>query len=183
MKRSVPRTMTMAGYVALGILGSAAAAHAQSVSSFRDLQVSLKEGDRLIVTEKTGASTTGRLVTLSEQSLRVRPDSTRVVDIEEQSTLRIDQVKRRKGEGALTGFLGGFVVGVLTVALSSDSGYGPSKGTALVPVGAIFGGIGAGIGVLIGSVTSDRRLVFEAPVAAGRPAGDLPDSGVERSQH
>jgi hypothetical protein len=166
MNRTASFAMTVAGCVVLGALGSATVARAQNVSSFRDLQVSLKGGERLTVTDKSGASTTGRLVALSDQSLRITSESAGAVDFAEGSILRIDQLRSRKGKGALRGFVAGFVGGLVAVAVSPDtSTVGPSKGSAIVPVAAIFGGIGTGIGAIIGAARPERRIVFQAPIA------------------
>jgi hypothetical protein len=154
------------GCLVLVALGSARAASAQVVSSFRDLQGSLNGGDRLTITERSGAVTKGRFVTLSDQSLRVMAESARLVDLPELSVVRIDRLRSRKGKGALIGLIGGAVVGVLAVAVTpSCSGFGcvgPTKEAAAPVVAAFFGGIGAGIGAVVGAKRPHRRLIYLA---------------------
>jgi len=155
------------GCLVLVALGSAKDASAQVVSSFRDLQGSLNGGDRLTITKRSGAVTEGRFVALSDQSLRVIAESARLVDLPELSVARIDHVRSRKGKGALIGLIGGAVVGVLAVAVTpSCSGFGcvgPSKEAAGAGVAALFGGIGAGIGAVVGAKRPHRRLIYLAP--------------------
>jgi hypothetical protein len=144
---------------------SATIANAQVVNSFRDLQGSLKEGERLTITEQSGVVTNGRFVRLADELLRVMAESGRASDLSEVSVARIDQLRSRRGKGALVGFIGGFVGGLLAVALTPDSGssVGPSKGAAILPVAAIFGGIGAAIGAGVGAVRPERHLIYLAP--------------------
>ena len=70
-------TTTIAGCFVLATLGSSTVTSAQAVSSFRDLRVSLKGGERLEMTETSGVTTEGRFVALSDQSLRVSAESAR----------------------------------------------------------------------------------------------------------
>lgn len=76
-------TTTIAGCFVLATLGSSTVAGAQAVSSFRDLRVSLKGGERLEMTETSGVTTEGRFVALSDQSLRVSAESARLIDFPE----------------------------------------------------------------------------------------------------
>ena len=130
-----------------------------------DLQGSLNGGDRLAITERSGAVTKGRFVALSDQSLRVMAESARLVDLPESSVARIDHLRSRKGKGALIGLIGGAVVGVLAVAVTpSCSGcIGPTKAEAAPVLAAFFGGIGAGIGAVVGAKRPHRRLSYLAP--------------------
>src|SRR5688572_6491279 len=132
------------------VCSSASVAHAQVAGSFRDLQGSLKEGARLTITEPSGV-TRGRFIALTDQSLRLTTDSTkRQVDFSEAAVMEIDHVRSRKGKGALIGFVGGFVGGLLMVAMTPDSSVGPSKASVILPLAGIFGGMGAGVGTVIG---------------------------------
>ena len=170
MNRTALLTTTIAGCFVFIALGSATVANAQVVSSFRDLQGSLNGGERLTITEQSGVITKGRFVALADQSLRVMAESRRLVDFSDASVVRIDHLRSRRGKWALLGFVGGFVGGLLAVALTPDSGSccGPSKGSVILPLAAIFGGIGAGIGAGVGAMRPEHRLIYLAP---GRQAG------------
>ena len=174
MNRTASFAATIAGCFVCVTLGSASVASAQVVSSFRDLQGSLNGGERLTITEHSGVITKGRFVALSDQSLRVRAESGRLVDFPELSVAKIDHLRSRKGKGALLGFVGGALVGALAVALTpSCSGFGcvgPRQGTAVPLAAAFFGGIGAGIGSGVGAMRPHGRLIYLAP---GGKAGQL----------
>jgi hypothetical protein len=175
------------GCLVLVALGSAKAASAQVVSSFHDLQGSLNGGDRLAITERSGAVTKGRFVALSDQSLRVMAESARLADLPESSVARIDHLRSRKGKGALIGLIGGAVVGVLAVAVTpSCSGcIGPTKAEAAPVLAAFFGGIGAGIGAVVGAKRPHRRLIYldrvDGPTFPKRN-GEPPESSWEKTR-
>jgi hypothetical protein len=171
MNRTASSGKTVAAWFVTGCLvlvasGSTRAASAQVVSSFRELQGSLNGGDRLLITERSGAVTKGRFVALSDQSLRVMAESARLVDLPESSVVKIDHLRSRKGKGALIGLMGGAVLGVLAVAVTpSCSGFGcvgPTKEAAAPVVAVFFGGIGAGIGAVVGAKRPHRRLIYLA---------------------
>jgi len=179
MSQISSRIIIIRGCFLLSTIGVSVAS-AQGVSSFRDLQGSLKGGERLAITEKSGVTTGGRFVSLSDQSLRVMASSARLVDLAEASVARIEHLKSRKKKGALVGFVGGFVAGLLAVALTPDKGsIGPSKGFVILPVAAIFGGIGAAIGTAVGA-KPQHQLIFQAPVAGRGLTGAAPDGGAYR---
>jgi hypothetical protein len=68
---------TIGGCLLFVAIGSATIANAQVVNSFRDLQGSLKEGERLTITEQSGVVTNGRFVRLADELLRVMAESGR----------------------------------------------------------------------------------------------------------
>ena len=159
----------------------AAVASAQVAGSFHDLRSSLHGGERLTITDLAGTVTSGRLIELSDQSLRLMVQSAGPLEMLESSVARIDRVTSRARRGALVGVIGGAAAGALAVALTPPcEGFcvGPSKEQAILGVAGIFGGIGAGIGALIGSRVSGRRVVYLAPDAI--PTG--PDSSEKRER-
>jgi hypothetical protein len=159
------RVARIAGCVAVAALGVATVAGAQVASSFGGLQDSLHGGERLTITDQAGAVTNGRLITLSDQSLRLMVQSATPVDVSESSVAKIEHVTSRVRRGALLGLIGGAAVGTLAVALTPPcKGFciGPSRGGVILPVAGIFGAIGAGIGAIIGAARPDHRLIFLA---------------------
>jgi hypothetical protein len=177
-------TATIAGGLVLIAIGTSTVANAQVISSFRDLAGSVKEGERLTITEQSGVITKGRFAGLADQRLRVMADSGRLIDLSEASVAKIDRLRSRRGKGALVGFVTGFVGGLLAVALTPESGssVGPSKGTVILPLAAIFGGIGAGIGAGVGAMRPDHRLIYLAPGAPPKtpPVQDAHENGIDR---
>jgi len=176
-------TATIAGGLVLIAIGTSTVANAQVISSFRDLAGSVKEGERLTITEQSGVITKGRFAGLADQRLRVMADSGRLIDLSEASVAKIDRLRSRRGKGALVGFVAGFVGGLLAVALTPDSGsVGPGKETVILPLAAIFGGIGAGIGAGVGAMRPDHRLIYLAPGAPPKtpPVQDAHENGIDR---
>jgi hypothetical protein len=130
------------------MLGLAEMAGAQ-VSSFRDPQGFLHDGDRLTITDPAGIVTNGRLITFSDQSLRLMVQSLRSIEVFESSVAEIELMTSRARKGALVGLIAGTAVGVEAVALTPPCSrfcVGPKKGVAILPVAGIVGGIGAGLG-------------------------------------
>ena len=155
----------IAGCVAVAVLGVATVAGAQVASSFRDLQGSLHGGARLTITDQTGVVTNGRLITLSEQSLRLMVRSGTPIDVPESSVAKIEHVTSRARRGALVGLISGAAVGALVVALTPPcKGFcvSPTGGEVILPAAGILGAIGAGIGALIGAARSDHRVIYLA---------------------
>ena len=150
----------------IGALGIATSAGAQVVSSFADLQSVVHGGERLTITDNAGVVTNGRLIALSIQSLQLSVESAVPVDLPGGSVAKIERVTSNARKGALVGLIAGAVAGALAVALTPCEGscLGPGKGTVILPVAGMAGGIGAGIG----AVTSSRKLIYLAP---GRSAG------------
>jgi hypothetical protein len=160
-------------FVAAAVLGVATVAGAQVPDSFHDLQASLHGGERLRITDETGRVTNGRLMALSDQSLRLLIQSGQV-DVSASSVVRIEHVRSRAGKGALVGLIGGAVAGVVAIAATPECQgicIGPSKESVILPAAGLFGGIGAGIGALIGAAKPAHRLIYVAP----RQTPSLPD--------
>jgi hypothetical protein len=157
-------------FIAAASLGVTTLAGAQVAESFHDLQASLHGGERLRVTDAAGIATTGRLLTLSDHSLRLLAPTGSPLDLSASSAHKIERVTSQARKGALVGLIGGAAAGMLGVAMTPEcEGFcvGPSKGEVLLPVAGLFGGIGAGLGALIGAAYPRHRLIYLAqPEAA-----------------
>jgi hypothetical protein len=145
--------------------GVTSVAGAQVADSFHDLQTSLHGGERLTITDQAGVVTKGRLIALSDQSIRLMVQPAGPIDLSASSLAKIERVRSGARKGALVGLMAGAVTGALAVALTAcdPSCVGPSKEAVMLPAAAIFGGIGAGIGAIIGAARPGHQLIYLAP--------------------
>jgi hypothetical protein len=151
--------------VAVAVFGVTSVAGAQVADSFHDLQTSLHGGERLTITDQAGLVTNGRLMALSDQSIRLMVQAAGPIDVSASSLAKIERVTSGARRGTLVGLIGGAVAGVLAVALTPCDSFcvGPSKESVMLPAAAIFGGIGAGIGAVIGAAKPGHELIYLAP--------------------
>lgn len=132
---------------------------AQLVTSFEQLQLLVKPGDNILVTDASGKTTKGRLVDLSSASMGLVVGGTRrnlfQTDVREIRQWRRDSLKN----GALIGTaVGG---GIATLALASSGGCDCPE-TAIAAV-ALAAGMGVGIGVGLDALIPTKQLIFFNP--------------------
>jgi hypothetical protein len=151
----------------LSLLGVAAARPADAqepvASSFEQLQMLARIGDTITVTDSNGRDQVGKVGVLSPSSLVLLSHGDRH-DFGESDILAV----RRKGHANLaTGAKWGFGIG---------AGFGLIGGLAisgachdcgaLIPFAtAIYGGLGAGIGVGLAASVSTDRIIYSPPHA------------------
>jgi hypothetical protein len=157
--------------------GGALPAQAQELaSSFDQLRVLVKVGDRLTVTDTSGQIATGRLMRLAGTSLEVEVDGVaQLVAQDRVSTIRLRQPDSL-ANGAKIGFAIGAGLGALVgVAIANDFG---SPG-AIPGIILVYGAMGAGIGVGCDGLVSGNRVIFSRPTpqAAGLRAAPIVGSG------
>jgi hypothetical protein len=160
-----PRQLiTIVGWSILVTFVGSTVAGAQVASSFCDLGGSLHGGERLRITDKLGSVMNGRLIDLSDQSLRLMVRSA-PVEVAEASLAKIERLASNARRGAWLGLIMGAVVGSVAVALSHcEDPFGCSiKRAAILPVAGISAGMGAGIGAGIGAMSRTGRVVYLAP--------------------
>jgi hypothetical protein len=147
------------------VFGVPSVAGAQVADSLRDLHTSLHGGERLTITDQAGVVTHGRLIELSDQNIRLMVRAAGPIDVAESSLAKIERVRSGTRRGAVVGLMAGAVAGVLAVALTPCDSVcgGPSKQAVLLPAAAIFGGIGAGIGAVMGAARPGHQLIYLAP--------------------
>ena len=120
--------------------------------------------DELEVVRRDGRKVRGRLLTVSDTTLRLsRKDE--VIDLGKADIFRIYRSTPKSGEfHRLTSGIGATVGGGvgLAVALSTNRrsyGRGPSAAIVLIPVGTALGAIG---GYILGSKMKSRMLIYES---------------------
>ncbi len=159
-------------------------AHAQELaSSFDQLRVLVKAGDRLTITGSNGQITRGQLVSLSGTTLALETDAgTRT-----WSQDVVASILRRQpdslGNGAKIGFGIGAGFGALIGFAMADA-FGSAG--AVPGVILIYGAMGTGIGVWIDGARKSDQLVFSRPVTQSgrlsvRPIGGRGTGGVQVS--
>jgi hypothetical protein len=148
-------------FIAIGsFVAAAAPSDAQEITakSFDQMRMLVKLGDTVTVTETAGDMTTGRLAELT-------PSSLGLLVHDQQRNLRetdVVVITRHTHANLATGARWGFGVGAVLglvggLAVSSEC----RSCAGFVPVmTAIYGGMGAGIGVGIAAMTPARPVIF-----------------------
>jgi len=164
------REDTMRSVVRSILLGTALAAsvstaQAQGVASnLRELQLLVRPGETVTVTDAQGREVQGRIQTLSP-SLLVLSDRS---GPHEWTETDIASIRQRKSDSLGNGALWGLAVGAgvtLVVGLSTVEG---SDQDWVWLGAAVYGGVGAGIGVGIDAMIRDEYVIFQPPSAPPR---------------
>ena len=138
MIRTTRVALTIAWCIICGSLGSETNVSAQVATSFQKLPKLLKEGDRLLITDRYAIVMEGRFVKTAVESLRITAKSGQLVDFPEGSVTKIEKLRTRTGKFAGIGFLVGFAGGILFVATAPDPGpFVATKKSVILPVAAI----------------------------------------------
>jgi len=133
---------------------------AQQVSSFEQLQLMVKPGDRIEVIGTDGVSTKGKIENLTPASLRLKVKGT-VRDFAQRDAIEIKQRRPDSlANGAWIGAVsGGGLVGLAAIATCASLGChgdGPEFAAAAVA----YTGIGAAIGVGIDAMITHRQTIY-----------------------
>jgi hypothetical protein len=138
-------------------------------SSFDQLAVLVKPGDKITVVDVTGGETKGRIGKLSRDALIVvtsaGPRQLGEVDVATISQRRGDSLKN----GAIIGAVGGmaYFVTLLAILQGTSDGGGVIIPTAIVG-GVLFAGMGAAAGVGIDALISPRQVIYQQPAGRSR---------------
>ena len=146
----------------------------QPAETLEELRFILAPGSDIRVVEADGRTVEGRFDGVSADALALSVRGGRRL-VSRDAIVRIQQrCEDSLGNGARTGFLAGAALGLLAgLALDREV----RSGGALIPISmAVYGGIGAGIGVGIDAFVRVPRTVYEASarhasVAIGPIAG------------
>ena len=142
-------------------MAASSIAHAQGIATtFNELRLLVRPGDKLAITTTAGPEVTGRLVDLSAGRLVMRVG-------DGQQEWREDDVatiRQRRGDSLANGALWGLawgagtaLVGVISGAAERDGGVGSVELTLI----AFSCGFGAGIGTGIDALITKRVVIFE----------------------
>ena len=144
----------------------ARAQEAQPADSFTQLQLIVKLGDMITITDSTGRKAEGSILTLSPSTLVLLSEGRRRElqerDVAAISQRRPDSLKNGAlwglGAGAATGFV---VSGLGSAAASLWDGPDARVSAGHVLIGTVvIAGIGTGIGMAIDAVVKGDRLIY-----------------------
>jgi hypothetical protein len=160
--RGYRAAMVMVG-LAIAFWGTTPAA-AQQVSSFELLQLLVKPGDTIIVTDAAGSNTKGEIESLTPESLRL--SANKIVREFSQKDARL--IRKWKSDslanGAGIGFVAGAGLGTALAIICTLYGDCPRYG-ALVYFGT-FAAMGTGIGAGVDALFISRHTLYKSPGTA-----------------
>jgi len=146
--------------------GGSQVAAQEVASSFAQLVVLVKPGDKIIVVDASGRETRGRIGELSRDALilvtSAGPRQLGEIDVTTIAQRRGDSLRN----GALIGAAAGTAYFLTGIALLNDSDGGDVIVPAAVAWGVCFAGIGAAAGAGIDAMIARRQVIFHKP--AGR---------------
>ena len=160
--------------LALAVVLATACASSPRTRSFTDLPKYLKPGRTIKVMETTGPAITGRLVTLSSDSLAVLAKDGNRRHLPQHRVLRIEREHRNAFRGALIGFGAGLGLGLVT-GRSGTASENPLVDTQVAAGNVIAGAVlGTVVGTIVGAVVKVNRTVYlsvpPSPPSAPHPA-------------
>lgn len=138
-----------------------AAANAQGIAwSFDELRLLVGTGDTVTVTDVAGREVTGKVSALSPTSLSLQVDR----QLREWSESDVATIQRKHsdslGNGALIGLAVGAGATAVLIAASLEAEDEVSGGE-IAAVVAVYGGVGAAIGVGVDALITRKRVIFE----------------------
>lgn len=128
--------------------------------SFEQLQLLVRPGDKVTVTDTSGRESSGRISELSTSGLTVLVNGARQEFTEREVTTIRQRRQDSLANGALWGLaVGGVLAGGL-VAAFWETGDHAGEAAAFV---AVYSGIGAGIGVGVDALITRRHVIYQRP--------------------
>ena len=163
------KTLTIGGAVFL-LLCTGARLEAQSVaSSFDQLSVLVKPGDKIRIVDAAGAEADGRIGMLSRDTLtlvtRAGPRQLGENDVAQISQRRGDSLQNGALIGAAAGV--GYGLALLTFAAALSDG-GDVIPASVVTGMVVFTGMGAAAGAGIDALIARRQVIYRKPGSPGR---------------
>jgi hypothetical protein len=135
-------------------------------SSFDQLGVLVKPGDKISVVDVTGREAEGRIGKLSRDTLTLVTEAgTRQFD-----EVEVAKIRRRQGDslknGAIIGAVAATAYFSTMAALLKDSDGGDVIVGRTVVGGVLFAGMGAAAGVGVDALIARRRVIYQNPAGA-----------------
>lgn len=158
------------GAMFLLLCAGAARVDAQGIaSSFDQLSVLVKPGDKISIVDVTGREAEGRIAKVSRDELTLLTDAgarrLRERDVTKIRQRRSDSLRNGAIIGAAAG--AGYGLAMLALLASTSDGGGP------IPIGVVTGmgmltGIGAAAGAGIDALIARRQVIYEKPGGGGQ---------------
>jgi hypothetical protein len=137
-------------------------------SSFDQLTVLVKPGDKISVVDVTGTQAEGRIETLSRERLILITEA----GPRQFGEVDVATIRQRRGDslrnGAIIGAVAGatYYVSLLAIFWDIDGGE-PIASTAWIG-GVLFSGMGAAAGVGIDALIARRQVIYQKPAVETR---------------
>jgi hypothetical protein len=145
--------------IALSLLMTAAASAAEAqgiASSYEQLRLLVRPGDKVSIVDANGKAATGRILGLSSSSLALRVKGERVDVLERE----VRTIRQRRQDPLRDGALRGASLGLFTASVVDGR---PAAGLASTKV-LLFSGLGAGIGMGIDALFTSPRVIYFRPL-------------------
>jgi hypothetical protein len=134
-------------------------ANAQQARSFEQLQMLVRQNDRITVTETGGPMIVGRVVELTDSTLQISTANA-VRELSERDVLRItDRRPDSVGNGAKYGAIVGAILGAVGAIAFAVDDYEDCTGCVVASV-PIYTALGIGTGVAIDAMIVRERTIF-----------------------
>lgn len=146
----------------------------QTATSFAELRLLIKPGEKISVTDSTGKTQQGQVAELSPSSIRLLVGGSSK-DLPEADVVQITQ--RRGGhKGVTIGALSGLGVGAFLAVLVctypiAECGTPRNKGSVIGGIGIVTA-VGAGIGAALDAVIRHDLVVYKRPGDNASPAAE-----------
>jgi hypothetical protein len=163
------KTLTVGGAVLLLLCAGGTRVEAQGVaSSFDQLGVLVKPGDKISVVDVTGGEAEGRIGKLSRDALTLLTEA----GPRQFGAVDVAKIRQRRGDsltnGAIIGAVAGTAYFVTMGALLSDSDGGDVIVSTAIAGGVLFAGMGAAAGVGIDALITRRQVIYRKPAGENR---------------
>jgi hypothetical protein len=160
--------LTIGVVILLSCAGGTSVDAQEVASSFEQLAVLVKPGDKVIVVDVAGRETKGRIGTLSPDALILMTSAgSRQLD-----KLEVAAITQRRDDSLKNGAIIGAVAGVAYYVTGLALLAGIDDGEVIVPTaiagGVLFAGLGAAAGVGIDALISGRQVIYQTPAPRSR---------------
>ena len=176
MKRHAFSLQWITAAVCVSLLASATPGRAQGIATtFEQLQLLVRSGDTVSVTDSTGREVTGRIVDLSASAITLAVSRG---EHREWATGDVRQIRQRRQDSLANGAVIGLAVGagLAGAAVAAWWERGDSAGGAEAAI-AIYAGLGAGIGTGIDAMVARRQVIYQPRASAAFSVGPLVSDG------
>ena len=155
------KQLAVVGAICLVLCAGGTPAEAQGVaSSFEQLGVLVKPGDKITVVDVTGRETQGRIGKVSRDTLTLAT----AAGPRELGELDVGEIRQRRGDslknGAIIGAVAGTAYFLTAVALLGDSDGGDVIIGTAVAGGVLFASMGAAAGAGIDALITRKQVIY-----------------------
>lgn len=163
------KALTIGGALFLLLCAGGTRVEAQGVaSSFDQLGVLVKPGDKITIVDVAGREADGRIEKLSRETLTLVTEA----GPRQFREVEVARIRQRRGDSLKTGAIIGAVAGtayfLTMMAILGDSDGGEVIVSRAVVGGVMFAGMGAAAGVGIDALIARRQVIYQKPASENR---------------